>query len=210
MNENPWFRVDVDASGKFQARQCAGTQALNEGEAVYYVQAVNAEEAVRQARNLYERARVKKERAARVAKGLCRGCPRPAVPGIKYCEVCKERQKGYNKKRYEANKAAAAKGEQPEVFVRDETARVEKAKETSRNRREELRLEVLLLVRRKWNELPTIKVFGEWLAEEVASAVAGKDSQEATKEEIERAVLEVADAIRARQLAEARASKGKH
>lgn len=56
-------------------------------------------------RKEYEKEWHKKRTQARIDAGLCKICGKvPPLPGIRYCEVCREKQIGYRKKRDENEK----------------------------------------------------------------------------------------------------------
>lgn len=126
------------------------------------VTAESAEEALRVSVRAYARLKKKKVRARLHAEGRCR-CGRPQRDGFKTCQVCAEYMKRYrDPKPWETAPKPMAE--------RDEGARVLAFQETSRNRKQETRLEVLLEVRKWWKDAPHTAAFAERLATEIQAA----------------------------------------
>lgn len=141
------------------------------------VEALDAQEARRVAYNKYCSLTKTQVRARNYTQGKCvcgrmQDRPNPAEPGemLKTCSVCSERQKVWND-RSKANKRQPIK--------RDEKARLEANQRRQRDRKKEMRVEVLVEVKRKWNELlenangPSnmVKLFDKWIDEQVKAAM---------------------------------------
>lgn len=161
-----WWRVPIDADGQ------PGTPVPIEGPPDtewLVVEADDAEEAGRLARNLYAR-RKRKQRIAQLhAEGRCR-CGRPQDrPGKLTCRVCAEGRARSHEKR-------SWRSEAPPI-VRDEEQRIASLQQRQRDRRAEIRLETLLEVRDWWQKAPHTLAFAQRLVDEIK----GCGRQEAVK-----------------------------
>jgi hypothetical protein len=180
-----WWRVELDSAGKVvSATVCPGA-GITEGRVVY-VCAITQTQAGRIARNTYAREVKRAQRAKYKATGKCRcGRDRESI-AFKQCMVCRARDLQQHRKG-------------PSCGSRDEKARVVSMQATQRDRRQELRLETLLLVREAWSREPNQAAFSAWLAREVMAAIAKTPSQEMTEERMENHVLNIARAIEERR-----------
>lgn len=125
------------------------------------VHAANEESARVKAVRKYHAQKQKERRARLHAEGRCRCSRIQDRPGFKTCSVCaNDRQKQHEKRK--------AVGFEPRT--RDEEARVEAFLETNRERRQSLRLEVLLEVKRWWREADHTEAFARKLATEILDA----------------------------------------
>lgn len=153
-----YWRVTFDAQGR-----PASVEPL-EGPADadwVIVEAETAEAAHRRAVNLYA-ARKKRERIAQLhANGQCHCSRKQDRPGMLTCSVCSERRKVDHQRRLQAG---------PAPRVRDEAARVASFQQRSRDRKREIRLEVLLEVRAWWQESAHTLEFLERLGKELLAA----------------------------------------
>lgn len=153
-----YWRVTFDAQGR------PATVEPLEGPADadwVIVQADTAEAAHRRAVNLYA-ARKKRERIAQLhANGQCRCSRKHDRPGKLTCSVCAERRKVDHQRRIDAG---------PAPRVRDEAARVASFQQRSRDRKMEIRLEVLLEVRSWWQQAAHTLDFVERLGKELLAA----------------------------------------
>lgn len=114
-------------------------------------------------------AQKKRERIKKLdAEGRCKCGRKRDVEGQLGCSVCLERMHGYRA----ARKKREAEGT-AETHVRDETARVQTYLVRHRERTSEVRLEVLLEVRRWWLESRNVGVFSERLAKEIELCTGG-------------------------------------
>lgn len=130
------------------------------------VEAETAAQAERKAFNLYcarkKRLRVRSLHAeGRCSCGRVQDRPRPGGGFLKTCSTCQEYRRRDHARRRQ-------KGFTPQP--RDEVARVAAYQERVRDRKAEIRLEVLLEVRRWWKEAPHTLAFAERLKTEIESA----------------------------------------
>ncbi|HEY6056206.1 MAG TPA: hypothetical protein VIU86_19910 [Gaiellaceae bacterium] len=138
------------------------------------VRAETEELARRKGYNLYC-AKRKKARVAQLhAEGRC-ACGRWQDDSqFVTCEVCRERMKRTHERRKERGGQLAP--------PRDETARVAAFQARTRERKTEVRLEVLLEVRRWWIEARNVGLFGARLQKEIQAcmgqAVPENDSEQ--------------------------------
>lgn len=113
-------------------------------------------------------ARKKRQRIAQLhAEGRCK-CGRKQDGDRVNCSVCIERAKGYRAKRLRRNAEGTA-----DTHSRDEGARVAAFQGRSRDRRNELRLETLLEVRRWWLESRNVGIFSARLEREITACTGG-------------------------------------
>lgn len=128
------------------------------------VRAETEELARRKGYNLYcakrKRARITQLHAeGRCACGRCQDDPQFVT-----CEVCRERMKRHHER-------AKERGGEPGP-PRDEVARVAAFQERHRERKTEVRLEVLLEVRRWWIEARNVGLFGARIQKEIEACTA--------------------------------------
>lgn len=155
-----YWRVVFTADGKAEG----ATEIEGPGDAEWVVvSASSVEEALQRGVRRYACLKKKKRIARLYAEGKC-SCGRVQDrPGCKTCSVCEEHRKRY--------RHPPADG-QPRV--RDEGARVLAFQETNRNRKQEVRIEVLLEVRKWWRDAPHTEAFIAKLAGEIEAA-GGRD-----------------------------------
>jgi len=89
------------------------------------------------------------------------------------CSVCAVRHE-VHRRNSEARLAAGVTDHQ-----RDESARVAANQNRQRDRRAELRLEVLVEVRNRWLASRNVSLFGHWLQSEIARLTGAESSTEA-------------------------------
>lgn len=175
-----WYRVTFGAEGLITT--CVPTEAPDllrdpKHNRTFYVLAggpLHAEERARDHYNLYCAKKRKAVRARNHAAGKCvcgrpQDRPRPDGDGfLKLCAVCAER-----------HTATVERARQrPAPAARDESTRVEKCAARVRDRKNEMRLEVLLEVRTAWESAPNNQAFTRWLRGEVAQALAPRAEAE--------------------------------
>lgn len=137
------------------------------------VQAADEKEAQHKAYNVYCARKKRERRTTLRAAGQCVcgrkqdrllvGGPRSRKGGLALtCSVCAARRQGHhlNAKAHPGRTFVQAMAE------RDESARVASNQDRQRDRRAELRIEVLLEVRRQWQRVPT-GAFTRWLEDEI-------------------------------------------
>lgn len=131
--------------------------------AVVYALAKSKADAFAKGRAAYNRYCAEKlaERRQRLAEeNKCR-CGRDRnVPGRKRCAVCLARGQA-DKRRLKERRAAGVEAH------RDEPARVDANRARQRDRREEIRIETLIEVRRRWQVSQTNASFERWLDGEI-------------------------------------------
>lgn len=132
-----------------------------------YTKADAEEKARKKVYNLYCARKKKEAKLRHQARGEC-ACGRPAdrvkkdgTP-FKTCSVCSARQPSYNEK-YKGRIEDGTVGKEP----RDEVARVAKNLERQRDRRKEIRVEVLIEVRKRFWDAEHMKDFASWLDENI-------------------------------------------
>lgn len=149
-----------------------------QGEDWVIVQALNEQAAKRAALSLYAVGKKTLARERLYAAGHCacgrkqdRVNPRRKDGALsKLCRVCAERGKVHQSNH--AKRIAEGTVGQG-MAERDEAARLGKQASRARDRRAELRLEVLLEVRERWVKLKQLP-FGAWLERELATLTATK------------------------------------
>lgn len=172
-----WFKVSFGSDGLVtRCEPCrAPPDFIRDAVArrTYYIQAagpLQAEERAREHYNLYCAKKRKTVRARNHAAGKCicgRMQDRVKPDGSFYltCEVCKVRH-DMTEARAHNRRVGAVPG------VRDDVARVQACTARVRDRKNEMRLEVLLEVSRQWENARNNQVFTRWLRGEVAKALA--------------------------------------
>lgn len=86
---------------------------------------------------------------------------------MKTCSTCAERQAPMKADWYKRREEAQKTGKPFVKKVRDEADRVAKCSERVRDRKSEMRLEVLCEVKKAWYAARTMSLFGQWLEGEV-------------------------------------------
>lgn len=154
-----WFAVYLSRGVVKNVVQVAGVG--SDENDVYYVKALDKKQAQKDAYNLYC-AQKKKTAIARLeTEGKCRcGRLNPDIEEFKTCPICRLRAAN-NKTRTKEKHMTG----QP--VVRDETARVEQNLTRQRDRKNEIRLEVLVEVQKAWQNNRTAGGFTRWLDREV-------------------------------------------
>ncbi len=143
------------------------------------VHAETQEAARRKAYNIYC-ARKKKARIAQLyAEGRCRCGRAQDIAGQVSCTVCIERSKGW-RAQHESNLKRKAEGLPAEP--RDEAARVASFQVRNRQRKTEVRLEVLLEVRRWWIEARNVGLFGARIQKEIQACMGVAEPENDTEE----------------------------
>jgi len=152
---NRLWRVTITATGVVQRVELADSLEVPEGATQLVVWALTAKDAKQQCQTMYNgycAAKLRERRAAYHAEGKC-GCGRPRDSELKRCRVCREG-------------IARCRKPKPLGHVRDEAARVATQQGRIRDRRAEIRTEVLLEVREAfWNG--AVKDFAGWLDQEI-------------------------------------------
>jgi hypothetical protein len=141
------------------------------------VKAATEDEAKKKAFNLYCARKKKFAKERHHAKGECccgrkqdRTCPKTGR-ALKTCSVCGEREKVYNE-RYNKRVKAGTVGQG--MAERDEGARVEANLERQRDRRAEIRLEVLIECRDQWIKARNVGLYTRWIDREIEALTHGK------------------------------------
>lgn len=164
--QHQWFRVVIDHKGKVVSCTPAGP-AHDHGLNVFFVFAVDDEQAGKKVFNRYMAQRMRERRARLVSEGKCRWCGRPndREPG-KRCSQCSERDITYSK-RWRANErgdefppadrhaAVAARNEEKRATILAEAAPFD------------VRLAILLEVQRAWTASANNGIFSAWLAGQI-------------------------------------------
>lgn len=167
---NFWWRLELDAAGKVVSS--ARVEKCFDGEDGFiYVEAPSLEVAGRKAFNEYYRIKTAARRATLAASGKCR-CGRVndrAHKGKTCCTICSKENRVHAQRT-----KAKARGESPEPANRLATI----AARTEEKRQEilvtaapsDMRLALLLEVRKAWIASPTLRTFGEWLNLQIETA----------------------------------------
>lgn len=164
-----WFRIELKADGSLKScESCAQPDLVRTAGRIYFVQEASAEQAQAKARadfNDYcaakKRARIAKlHKAGQCACSRKRDRPKPDGGFYRQCSVCAERREALRSRRRE-----------PDWQPRNESERVSTLQARVRDRKNEVRLEVLLEVRRVWEDSRTVHAFAAWLKREIESAV---------------------------------------
>lgn len=173
-----WFRIELHRDGSVKTcAPCDAPAAVHAGSRVFFAQGATATEAQKQAKalfNSYFAEKTKAARAKRKADGKCR-CGRPRdrkhpVGGFwQQCRVCAARQDVY-RERYETPVAKPA---------RNEVAKAEECTSRVRDRKAEMRLEVLVEVQEAWESASNNQAFTRWLRAELAKALAPRTAEAA-------------------------------
>ena len=171
-----YWHITFDRDG----RVCKVTEVKNPGHERWVVIEAVDEEQARKKGYLFYCAKKKRERVRQLhAEGRC-ACGRKRDREVekgkhrgelaKLCAVCFERSKGWRES-HQARVEAGTVGRG--MAERDEAARIEKNLGRQRERRDELRLEVLVEVRQQWMDHRNVALFGRWLLSEIAALTGG-------------------------------------
>lgn len=136
------------------------------------VEAADEATAKQRAYNMYCARKKKEVRIRNHAQKKCTcGRPQDRTNGDgtlkKTCSVCAVRQAAWHADNYKRHQEGNF-----EPKVRDEAARIEKCKERVRDRKSEIRIEVLTEVRAAWQNSNTIGHFTAWLKQEIEKCMS--------------------------------------
>jgi hypothetical protein len=141
----------------------------------FVVQARNEGEAKQVAWRLYCSVKKEKAKVRLAAEGRCScGRKRDRVLNgkpLKTCLVCAERRKTYHRN-FTVREQSGTVGQG--IAERDESARLAANHERQRDRRAELRLEVLCEVQQQWANARNVGVFTKWLQDQIALCTGEK------------------------------------
>ena len=150
-----WWRVVLDAQGKVVSVRA--TDSRHEDPNVYYVRALNQDDAGRIAFNAYARVRLAARRKQYKAEGRCQ-CGRPRDAETLKCSACLKKER-----RYHERHAAKARGEEVPPLDRRTALRERRESEEA-----DLRLRILREVAGVWQASTTNRAFTRWLEGEIA------------------------------------------
>lgn len=164
-----WFKVELHSDGSVKAAT-ETNEAFQVSKRVFVLQAESAVDAAKRAREIYNRVcadRVKADRARRKAEGKCacgrpRNRPHPLGGTYQNCAVCAAR--------IEACRENAR--QRPVTQPRNEHAKAAACTARVRDRKQEMRLEVLTEVKQAWEDSRNNQAFTRWLSAELAKALA--------------------------------------
>lgn len=179
-----WFKVSF---GKSHAvKSCVEIEAPTEfmlGGRTVCLQASDESDAKKRAYNTYCAKKKKLSKDRNYAAGNCacgRKQDREREDGKGYwktCTVCMLRQDTYDAA-YRAKGLTPGRRKEEPHKVRDEAARVEKCQIRMRDRKSEMRLEILVEVQKQWQSSRTNGVFTAWLEREIKEALKPKFVEE--------------------------------
>lgn len=178
---SPWWKVTVTANGVKSAVRVDSPG--DSDRRFYYIQAQDKATACAEGAFRYNQYALKKvqERRARLrAENKCK-CGRDREPDTKSCAVCKARMSAYNKTRSVASKKELEERHSagdPRVIkmshgaFRDDSIRIGANRARVRDRKSEMRLEVFIEVKKKWDcKNVSYKSFEQWLEDEILKMV---------------------------------------
>jgi len=151
-----WYRVELTATGKV-ARVVKQNTVGEDSLTVFYVEASGAEEAERKAANRYAARKLSEQRKKNVEAGKCRCGRERHDPNVMSCRVCLANKKATRERR----KIRAG---------RNDELRLSKSKERSRDRKAEMRLEVLCELEGKLQELKSLNAVRLYLRAQIRNA----------------------------------------
>lgn len=155
-----WFAVYLRRGIVQRVAQVSGSG--TDDADVIYVEAKTKEEAERKGYNLYcaKKKKLAIERLEREGKCRCGRHNDRADQGMKTCSICGMRKKATHEQRL-------ARGADGKSSARDEGARIEANLTRQRDRKSEIRLEVLVEVQKAWQNNRTMGQFTRWLDQEI-------------------------------------------
>jgi hypothetical protein len=159
---NRLWRVTITSTGAVERVELADSLVVPDGGLQLVVWALTAKDARDQCRSMYNgycAAKLRERRAAYNAEGKC-ACGRVRDSELKRCRVCREG-------------IARCRKPKPLDHVRDEKARVATQQVRIRDRRVEIRTEVLLEVRDAFYSAD-VQNFGQWLQSEIEKLTGRK------------------------------------
>lgn len=160
-----WWKVTFTEKGAVDTVQLVGSTEIQDG-LTQFVYEETYEKAKRAAYNLYcnrkkKEAKTRKHDAGQCVCGRKQDRKHPSGSWMLTCSTCAERQKGWN---------ADMKVRQEKGITnhkRDEGARAAACSERIRDRKAEMRFEVLTEVKNQWENARTSGLFTHWLREEL-------------------------------------------
>lgn len=169
-----YWAVAFDATGKVLAVQQAKFVLPDATVEHVVVRAESEPEARKLGYNLYCARKKREAKKRKYANGQCvcgrkQDRQKPNGNMFKVCSVCKERADQVYRPQHEQRVKDGTVGQIP----RDEAARVAACSQRVRDRKAEMRLEVLLEVRKAWQNSNTTGQFTKWLSEQVTQALQG-------------------------------------
>lgn len=156
--ETHWYRVEVSATGKI-VNVVKQTKPSDDTKRVFYVQATGSDAAGRLAMNRYSAQKVRDQRARYKAEGKCPCGRERDRDGIK-CSVCISN----NAASRERSALRKQRGEPP---GRDDALRFAKSAARTRDRRAEMRHEVLLELEQMLANVRTLQAARVWARREI-------------------------------------------
>lgn len=175
-----WWRVELTDQGTAgTVTRCDAPTFIGGG--VVYIQAETAEEANRLAVREYARRKAAERRDKLKSQGRCKCGRSKDRDGFSYCSVCAERARATKaRKKQQRLEMDAPRGSGKPVppMPRDEQQRVANNLARQRDRRAEIRLEVLIEVRRHLDTEFNVACFRSWLEREIGSVARHPEAAE--------------------------------